>query len=211
MSTDVALTAFADDFVREDDAVLAARDNADQYGVEPLSPATCSTVGVLVAALGARTIVEIGTGVGVSGLYVLRAMAPGGVLTTIDVEAEHHKSARATFAAAGFPPERTRLITGRALEVLPRLTDAGYDLVLIDGRRSEFAAYMDHALRIVRPGGMIIMAHALARGRVADPAQRDVDTTAVREALRTIRQRDDLRASMLTVGDGVLTVMIPAQ
>lgn len=207
MSFDAAIAAFADDFVREDDAVLAARDAADQYGVEPLSTATCTTIGILTAAVRARTVVEIGTGVGVSGLYLLRSMDPSGVLTTIDVEAEHHKAARATFAKAGFAPERTRLITGRALDVLPRLTDGGYDLVLIDGRRSEFAGYMEHALRIVRPGGLIVMAHALARGRVADPAQRDPDTTAVREALREVRQRDDVRASVMTVGDGLLTVM----
>ncbi len=207
MSIDAAIAAFADDFIREDDALLAARDAADQFGVEPLSPATCACIATLAAAVRARNLVEIGTGVGVSGLYLLRAMEPGGVLTTIDVEAEHHKAARAVFASGGFPPERTRLITGRALDVLPRLTDGGYDVVLIDGRRSEFAGYMEHALRITRPGGLIIMAHALARGRVADPAQRDADTTAVREALRIVRHRDDVRASLLTVGDGVLTVM----
>ena len=207
MSIDAAIAAFADDFIREDDALLAARDAADQFGVESLSAATCACIGTLAAAVRARNLVEIGTGVGVSGLYLLRAMEPGGVLTTIDVEAEHHKAARAVFASGGFPPERTRLITGRALDVLPRLTDGGYDVVLIDGRRSEFAGYMEHALRITRPGGLVVMAHALARGRVADPAQRDPETTAVREALRIVRHRDDVRASLLTVGDGVLTVM----
>lgn len=207
MGIDAAIAAFADDFIREDDALLAARDAADQFGVEPLSPATCACIGTLTASVRARNLVEIGTGVGVSGLYLLRAMDPGGVLTTIDVEAEHHKAARSVFASGGFPPERTRLITGRALDVLPRLTDGGYDIVLIDGRRSEFAAYTEHALRITRPGGLIVMAHALARGRVADPAQRDPETTAVREALRIVRQREDVRASLLTVGDGLLTVM----
>lgn len=209
MSTDAGIAAFADDFVGEDEVLLGARDAADQYGVEPLSTATCTAVGMLVAASRARTIVEIGTGVGVSGVYVLRAMDPSGVLTTIDVEPEHHKVARGVFAAAGFAPERTRLITGRALDVLPRLTDGGYDVVLIDGRRTEFAAYLDHALRITRPGGLIVMAHALARGRVADPAQRDPETTAVREALRNIRRLEDLRATLLTVGDGLLVAMLP--
>lgn len=209
MSIDVAIAAFADDFVGEDDVILAARDAADEWGVEPLSTATCTTIAVLAAASRARLVVEIGTGVGVSGLYLLRAMDPTGVLTTIDVEAEHHKVARSVFARGGFAPERSRLITGRALDVLPRLTDGGYDLVLIDGRRTEFAAYLEHALRIVRPGGIVVMAHALARGRVADPAQRDPETTAVREALRTVRATDDIKASLMTVGDGLLVAMTP--
>ncbi len=207
MSIDPAIEAFGDDFAREDEVLLAARDRADDLGVEPLTPGACAALTVLAMAARPKTIVEIGTGVGVSGIYLLRGMHPAGVLTTIDVEPEHHKVARATFMAAGFAPERVRLITGRALEVLPRLTDGGYDLVLIDGKRTEFPAYLDEARRLVRPGGMIVVAHALARGRVADPAQRDLDTTAVREALRSVRRSEDETSSLIPIGDGLLAVI----
>lgn len=210
MTIDPAVEAFADDFSGEDDVLLAARDAADEWGVETLSPGTGAMLTVVARAVGARHVVEIGTGVGVSGVYLLRGMAAGGVLTSIDVEPDHHRSARATFSAAGFAPERTRLITGRALEVLPRLTDAGYDLVLIDGRRTEFPDYMEQSVRLARPGGIIIMAHALAHGRVADPAQRDPETTAVREALRAIRQADGLTAVLAPVGDGLLIATVDA-
>lgn len=207
MSVDPAISAFADDFAREDDVLLAARDTADDLGVQPLSPGTGAALTVLALAANPKTVVEIGTGVGVSGIYLLRGMNPAGVLTTIDVEPEHHKAARLAFADAGFAPERTRLITGRALEVLPRLTDGGYDLVLIDGKRTEFPAYLDEARRLLRPGGMIIVAHALARGRIADPAQRDHDTTAIRGALRSVRQADDEVSTLLPIGDGLLVVV----
>lgn len=207
MSVDPAISAFADDFAREDDVLLAARDTADDLGVEPLSPGTGAALTVLAMAASPKTVVEIGTGVGVSGIYLLRGMNPAGVLTTIDVEPEHHKAARAAFAAAGFAPERARLITGRALDVLPRLTDGGYDLVLIDGKRTEFPAYLDEARRLIRPGGMIIVAHALARGRIADPAQRDQETTAIREALRSVRLADTEISSLLPVGDGLLVAI----
>lgn len=203
MNIDTAIAAFADDFVAQDEAVLAARDVADELGIDPLSPATCAALTVLTASAKARNVVEIGTGVGVSGIHLLRGMDPAGVLTSIDVEPEHHKYARSVFASAGFAPERTRLITGRALEVLPRLTDAGYDLVLIDGRRQEFPHYVEQALRLVKAGGLVIVSHALARGKVTDPAQRDPETTAVREALRALRLADDLHLTLLTVGDGL--------
>ena len=203
MSLEAAIAAFADDFVVEDDAVLGARDIADDLGIDPLSPATCAVLTVLAASAGARNVVEIGTGVGVSGVAVLKGMDPSGILTSIDLEPEHHKHARATFAGSGFAPEKTRLITGRALDVLPRLTDAGYDLVLIDAARRELPQYFEQALRLVKQGGLIVIAHALARGRVADPAQRDPDTTAMRETLRTLRLTDGLSVSIITVGDGL--------
>lgn len=209
MTIDAAIAAFADDFAGEDDLLLAVRDASDEYGVQPLSVATCGVVGLLARASRARTVAEVGTGVGVSGIYLLRNMDPSGILTTIDMEPEHHKVARGVFAQAGFGPERSRLITGRALDVLPRLTDAGYDMVLIDARRAESAQYLEHALRMTRPGGMVVLAHALAKGKVADPAQRDPETTAAREALKLVRGREDLTSSLLTVGDGLLVVSVP--
>ena len=210
MTIDPAIEAFGDDFAHEDEVLLAARDMADALGVEPLTPGAGAALTVLAMAAHPKTIVEIGTGVGVSGIYLLRGMHPAGVFTTIDVEPENHKAARASFIAAGFAPERVRLITGRALDVLPRLTDGGYDLVLIDGKRIEFPAYLEEARRLVRPGGMIVVAHALARGRVADPAQRDPETTAVREALRSVRRTDDETSSLIPIGDGLLVVIVGA-
>ena len=115
--------------------------------VAPVSPGIGAQLAVLAATSGARSIVEIGTGAGVSGLWLLRGMAPQGVLTSVDSEPEHTRLARTAFAADEIAPQRFRLITGTALEVLPRLTDGGYDLVYADAAAREADGYLAEAIR----------------------------------------------------------------
>ena len=109
----------------------------------------------LAAAIGARTVVEIGTGCGSSGIWLLRGMHPDAVLTSVDVEPEHQRMARKAFAEAGFAPNRYRLILGRALDVLPRLSDGAYDLVFCDADSREYPDYLEAALRLLRVGGIV--------------------------------------------------------
>ena len=184
--------------------LLRATDRADQLGCGAVSPGTGALLGVLAAALRATAVVEIGTGAGVSGLWLLRGMAPEGVLTSIDTEAEHQRAAKEAFAEAGIRPTRARTITGRALDVLPRLTDGVYDLVLADGEPLELAEHVEQALRLLRPGGVLAIAHALAEDRVPDPARRDEVTTALRGVLRTLREDDRVLPALLPSGDGLL-------
>lgn len=207
MSTEAANWAYAEDYIPEDRVILEARDVADELGCVPVLPGAARAIELLARTMRATSAVEIGTGAGVSTTYLLRGMAPTGVVTSIDVEPEHHKAARRTLTAAGFAPERARLITGRALDVLPRLTDAGYDIVFVDARKSEYPAYLQHALRLLKPGGLLLIDNALWHGRVADPAQRDQDTTAVRETLKAIREDDSLTIALLTAGDGLLAAV----
>lgn len=164
----------------------------------------------LAASVGAKAVVEIGTGAGVSGLWLLRGMAPDGVLTTIDVEAEHQRAARETFTQAGIPANRTRLITGRALDVLPRLTDGAYDVVFCDGKKDEYADYLTAAMRLLRPGGIVVFDNALWHGRVPDPSQRDPETVAIRELLRAVRDDERLVPVLLAAGDGLLAAVVRA-
>ena len=149
-------------------------------------------------------MVEIGTGAGVGSIWLLRGMRPDGVLTTIDVEPEHHRAARETFTEAGIPTNRVRLISGRALDVLPRLTDAAYDLVFCDADKKEYGGYLEQALRLLRPGGTVVFDNALWHDRVADATQRDADTVTLRELSRTVRDDTRLLAALLPVGDGLL-------
>jgi predicted O-methyltransferase YrrM len=152
-------------------------------------------------------VVEIGTGTGVSGIWLMRGMRPDGVLTTVDIEPEHQRAARDAFAEAGFAPNRTRVISGAALDVLPRLTDGVYDIVFCDGDKKEYADYLDQALRLLRPGGVVAFDNALWHHRVADPAQRDATTIAVRELGKSVRDDDRLVPVLLPVGDGLLAAV----
>jgi predicted O-methyltransferase YrrM len=130
------------------------------------------------------------------------------VLTTIDVEAEHQRAAREAYAEAGVRSGRTRLITGRALDVLPRLTDGAYDLVLVDADKRDFEEYLEQALRLLRRGGVLAIDNALWHDKVADPAQRDETTTAIRELGKRVREHDRLLPALLPSGDGLLVAVV---
>lgn len=199
--------AYAEDFQPEDSAIALARRRGREVGAVPIGPGGGRALRVLAAALDARTVVEVGTGAGVSGLYLLAGMRPDGVLTSIDIEAEHQRLAREALAEAGIGHNRTRLITGAAMDVLPRLTDGAYDLVFCDGDKAEYLDYLQQAVRLLRPGGAVAFDNALWHDRVADPAQRDPDTVAIRELGRVVRDDDLLIAALLPVGDGLLVAI----
>lgn len=199
-----ASQSYAEDFVPESEVVTAARERGEQLGATPIGAGTGATLQVLAAANAARTVVEIGTGAGVSGLWLLSGMPQDGILTTIDIKAEHQRAAKQAYAAAGFPPARTRTITGNALDVLPRLADEAYDLVLVDGAKTQYPTYVEHALRIVRPGGVVAIDNMLWHDKVADPASRDDTTVLLRDLSKQLREREDLVTALLPVGDGLL-------
>ncbi|PZS38316.1 MAG: methyltransferase [Pseudonocardiales bacterium] len=202
-----AVREYLDSFVTEDGLLAVARERGQELGCTPIEPAGGAALRFLAGALAARAVVEVGTGAGTSGLWLLRGMAPDGVLTSIDVEPEHQRAARQTFAEAGFPPSRYRLIMGQALDVLPRLTDGGYDLVFVDAAKPEYPRYLEVGVRLLRPGGVIAFDNALCDGRVADPAHRDPSSTALREIGAMVRDDDTLIPLMLPLGDGLLLAL----
>ena len=196
---------FADAFAAEDDAILGAREASAQFGIEPVSPAVGAALAVAAAGRPAAAIVEIGTGVGVSGLWLLRG-APRAQLTTIDVDLDHHQVARGVFASAGHP-KQVRFITGDARAVLPRMNDDSYDLVLVDADWESVSSQVEAALRIARVGGTVFVARALQGGKVANPARRDKATVVHRDLLKAVRDRSDVLAAVLPVGDGLLQLV----
>lgn len=198
---------YLESYLAEDDVLQTARDAGHRLGCTPIGAAGGATLRLLASIIGARAVVEIGTGAGVSGLWLLRGMAPGGVLTTVDVSAEHQRVARATFRAAGVAGPRTRVITGAAADVLPRLTDGVYDLVFADASKSEYADYLTEALRLLRPGGIVAFDNVLWHDRAADPTVHDEDTDAVREVTRAVHDHELLDSAMLGVGDGLLVAV----
>ena len=188
----------------------------------------------LAAAIGARTVVEIGTGCGSSGIWLLRGMRPDAVLTSVDVEPEHQRMARKAFAEAGFTANRYRLILGRALDVLPRLSDGAYDLVFCDADSREYPDYLEAALRLLRVGGIVAFDDVIVPAELAgaDEAGADGDgagadgagadrtgdglgpadwagpgAAQVRELADLIRGDERLTPLFLPVGEGILAAV----
>ena len=203
MSEHDANARFVSETIVEPAPIARARANAIELGAAPLSSAIGAQCAVLAASSGARSIVEIGTGAGVSGLWLMRC-APQAVLTTIDNEPEHLAAARQAFADAKIPAARARFITGRAADVLPRMNEGSYDIVLIDADAENVIEYVEHGLRLVRPGGLVLVPRVLAGGRVADPVQRDAVTTAYRSLLQETQESPAVLAALSTVGEGLL-------
>ncbi|MBW5423955.1 methyltransferase domain-containing protein [Streptomyces sp. BG9H] len=196
--------AFADAFVAEDEALRWARDRAREAGLPSVSPGTGAALRMLAATADAKAVAEIGTGTGVSGIHLLHGMRPDGVLTTVDPEPDHQQFARQAFRAAGFAGNRARFIPGRALDVLPRLADGGYDLVFCDGDRVESLEYLAESLRLLRPGGLVCFEGVFAEGRTVDSGPQPVEVLHLRDLLRTVRESSELVTSLLPVGDGLL-------
>jgi predicted O-methyltransferase YrrM len=155
-------------------------------------------------------VVEIGTGCGTSGIWLLRGMHRDGVLTSVDTDPEHQRLARVAFTDAGFAANRYRLIGGKAADVLPRLTDGAYDMVFCDADKHEYPGYLAAALRLLRPGGAVAFDNALWGGRVAEPECTDPETLAIREVGELVRNDPHLVPLLLPVGDGLLAAVKPA-
>lgn len=200
--------AFAEAYVPEDSHLTAARERGKEIGAMPLGAGSGAVLRFLASVTGAKSAAEIGTGAGVSGLWILRGLAADGVLTSIDREAENQRLAKEAFTAAEIAPQRYRLITGAALEVVPRLNSDGYDLVFVDGDKTEYTEYLTEAKRLVRPGGLIAFDNTLWHDRVADPTQRDPETSGVRALLDAVASDDDLLPVLLPTGDGLLVAQL---
>jgi predicted O-methyltransferase YrrM len=210
MSEHDANARFIRESIVEPDTIARARAHAVELGAAPISAVLGSQIAVLAAATGARSIVEIGTGAGVSGLWLLRG-APQAVLTSIDNEPEHLAAARQSFAEARVPATRARFITGRAADVLPRMNEASYDIVLVDADPENVIDYVEHGLRLIRTGGMVLVPRVLAGGRVADPVQRDEVTSAYRSLIQETQESSAVLATVSTAGEGLLQLISVAE
>ncbi|MCT1480045.1 O-methyltransferase, partial [Microbacterium sp. p3-SID336] len=206
MSEHDANARFLRESIVEPDPIARARAHAAELGAAPVSASVGSQIAVLAAAAAARSIVEIGTGAGVSGLWLLRG-APQAVLTTIDNEPEHLAAARQAFADSRVPSTRARFITGRASDVLPRMNESSYDIVLVDADPENVIEYVEHGLRLARTGGMVLVPRVLAGGRVADPVQRDDVTSAYRSLVQETQESSAVLATVSPAGEGLLQLV----
>ncbi len=196
--------AFAEDLTPIDEVLSSARDEAVLAGIRPISAGVSAALTALAKSSGARTVVEIGTNYGTSALPLLAGMAPDGVLTSIDPEAESQIPARDFLKRSGIPSSRCRLIAGSPLDVLPKLRDAAYDLVFINGDKLEYVEYVAIAGRLLRPGGTLLVHDVLWYNSVPDLDREDDETIIIREALDAIQAADCYTTALLPIGNGLL-------
>lgn len=195
---------YTEDFHADDDIATRARHDGENFGASPVSRGAASILTLLARTVGARAVVELGSGAGVSGLALFAGMQSDGILTSIDIEPEHQHAARRAFESAGIAQRRFRLIAGDALTVLPKLSGDAYDLVLVDADKLEYPSYLEHALRMLHSGGLLIIDNTLWHNRVADEGNTDDETEAIRTTLEAVRNDESLLSALLPVGDGLL-------
>ena len=203
MKFDIA--QFADSYLPEDPNQLAARERGVELGVLDATPGSGAFLKYVASLLSAQSVVEIGTGSGVGTLWLLKGMLSSGVITTIDPEVQHMQIAKQVFSDADIPANRCRLITSDYLEVLRKLADRAYDLVVFRGNPEDILDVIDEAHRILRVGGILAIDHFFGGGKVPDPAQRDPKTIALRDAGKFLKSQQEVWAiSLNPIGDAVL-------
>ena len=199
------LAQFADTYMPEDPHQSAARDKGIELGVLDATPGSGAYLKYVASLISAQSVVEIGTGSGVGTLWLLKGVMSSGVITTIDPEVQHIQIAKHVFADADIAPNRYRLITSDYLDVMRKLADRGYDLVVFRGNPEDILDVIDEAHRILRVGGILAIDHFYGGGKVPDPAQRDPKTVALRDAGKFLKsQSDTWSISLNPVGDAVL-------
>jgi len=194
---------FTEEFVEEPQVIARARARADELGIESVTASVGAQLSLLVSAMNAKAVVEVGTGAGVSGLWLLSGNDQV-VLASIETEAEYQNQAKIAFSQAGIASSRLRLINGKSLEVLTNLADEAYDLVLLDGDRETLLQQVDQCVRLLKPGGVLAIAHALWRDRVPDLVFRDENTLIYRTLLDKIKNIDQFISTVSPIGDGLL-------
>jgi len=191
---------------REDEPLRAARARSEEADIPAVAYETGALLRFMARTTRARHVIEVGTGGGYSGLWLIGGMDPRGSLTTIEISPLHQALAQRAFAEAGVSA-RIRSILGAALVVLPKFADAGYDLVFLDAVKTEYPDYLDHARRLLRPGGMLLADNVLWRGRVGDPGINDDDTIALRSFNDMVHADPDFHPIIFNIGDGVLAAV----
>lgn len=209
MAADPAGEYIAGLFAREDDILASLREEADRSGLPPISITADEgrLLQVLLTAIGARRVLEVGTLAGYSAIWMARALPPDGTLLTLEVDPAHAAFARRYIDRAGLTPQ-VEVREGRALDVLPALDGKRFDAMFIDADKEPLPTYFEWGLRLVRPGGLIIADNALWGGRVYDTAVDDGPTRGVREFNRRLAADARVCGIVVPTHDGVAIAVV---
>lgn len=197
---------FIEERVDEDIDIGRARRTSLEHGVDPITATAGHYIATIATAMDATSIIEIGTGLGVGTLWLAQA-CPEAHITSIDSEIDHHVTVRELLQDAEIPASKVRLISEKALDVLPKMNEGSYDLVVIDADYQNVQAYVDRAITLIRARGSVIVAGVLGDDLVADPAQRDDKTSAYRWLLKALEDRVDIIHTVNMIGDGLVHIV----
>ena len=197
------MSAFAENFPHEDFFMQQARKNGAEVGAPDPTVGIGGLINFVVGLISARSIVEIGTGSGVSGLWIFNGAPSDATFTSIDSEREHSASAKEIFEEAGISAQRFRLITGNIIEVVGKLADSSYDLAIVRSPK-DMVDVVQESFRLLKPNGVLIIDNALDGGKVADPTQRDFETIARRDSIKAIKEDARWSSTVLPIGGGAL-------
>ncbi|MEV7086834.1 O-methyltransferase [Streptomyces sp. NPDC093085] len=180
---------FTDRLAPADEALTAALAAIEAAGLPAISvaPNQGKLLHLLAATQGARTVLEIGTLGGYSTIWLARALPAGGKLISLEYDPAHAEVARANLAHAGLAGI-AEVRTGAALDTLPVLLAEGagpFDFVFVDADKQNNAAYVEWALKLTRPGSVIVVDNVVRGGAVADP---DDPSAAVRGTRRMVEE-----------------------
>jgi predicted O-methyltransferase YrrM len=197
--------SYAESFIVESVDKSAARARGLEVAAIDVTQGAGSYLRHLAHILKAQSVVEIGTGSGVGALWILEGMLASGTITSIDSEQEHSAIAKIALVEAQIAPSRYRLITNPAIDVMTKLADRGYDLVIFRDDAEDLHDAIIEAHRILRSGGVFVIDNFFGDAKVNDPAQRDPKTIALRDAGKLLKgEADKWVTSLITVGDGLL-------
>jgi predicted O-methyltransferase YrrM len=188
---------YSQSFISEDSNLIKAREKSQELGLNAIGQGVGSLLKFLASTIDASNVVEIGTGTGVSGLWLFRGMNSAGVLTSIDSDQERQRAAKEIFSEAGIASNKIRLIAGRAIEVVTKLTDNAYDLMFISGDKLEYETLLDQSLRLLRPGGILVFNNILDDSNSAD-------NESVKAVSEKIKDDSRLVSVMLPSGSGII-------
>ncbi|MGQ7818166.1 O-methyltransferase [Metapseudomonas furukawaii] len=167
-----------------------------------VAPEQGQFLALLVKLIGARRILEVGTFTGYSALCMAAELPEDGRLLCCDLPGDYNATARRYWAEAGVA-ERIELRLGPALDTLVTLADGAFDLAFIDADKANYPVYLEEALRLVRPGGLILFDNVLWSGRVLEIEPESEDTRAIQALNRALRDDARVDLSLLPLGDGL--------
>ncbi len=194
--------------LREPDLLLRLREEtaADPMARMQISPEQGQFMALLVRLMGARRCIEVGVFTGYSSLCVATALPADGRIVACDVSAHWTQLARRYWEAGGVA-HKIDLRLAPAVETLESLLAAGgagnYDFAFIDADKTNYVAYYERSLELLRPGGLVVVDNTLWSGRVADPEVADEDTVALRHFNEHLHRDARVDLSLLPMGDGL--------